>query len=309
MLGLSGGQKDPGFVRAALARLSAAAGALRVSGQRATVSLLIFLSVAMLVLGKADLRLVQATSEGLADGALPLLTLLRQPIVLTREAAGGLGELLAVYEENRRLREENARLRGFRYDAVRLNVENRSLRELLGVPPIAVVSRSTGARVVADSAGSFVHTRLIDVGRAHDVRVGMPAVRPEGLVGRIVAVGERTARLMLLTDFNSRIPVVVGSSGDRAILEGDNSSDPKLAFLPLDPQFRVGDVVVTSGQGGMLPPGLAVGRIVHIEDGRISVMPNIDWSRLDLVSVLHYTPAAPPVDRGRPGRTRDGRGR
>ena len=89
MLGLSGGQKDPGFVRAALARLSAAAGALRVSGQRATVSLLIFLSVAMLVLGKADLRLVQATSEGLADGALPLLTLLRQPIVLTREAAGG----------------------------------------------------------------------------------------------------------------------------------------------------------------------------------------------------------------------------
>ena len=102
---------------------------------------------------------------------------------------------------------------------------------------------------------------LIDAGAEQGVDTGMPATTPEGLVGRVVDVGARSARVLLITDFNSRIPVVVEGSGDQAILEGDNRPLPALRFLPLNPGFAVGDRVLTSGHGGLLPPGLPVGRI------------------------------------------------
>ena len=70
---------------------------------------------------------------------------------------------------------------------------------------------------------------LLDAGTEQGVAVGMPAMTPEGLVGRVVEVGRRSARVLLMTDFNSRIPVVVESSGDHAILEGDNSRLPGCA--------------------------------------------------------------------------------
>ncbi|MCB9942025.1 MAG: rod shape-determining protein MreC [Geminicoccaceae bacterium] len=277
-------------MRSALHHLSVAAVHIRASTQRMLLTTLIFISVAVLVLGKVDLRLIRATSDGIADGSLSILSLLRKPIELTRDTAQTFGGILAVFEENQRLRAENERLLAVQSRAVLLDVENEGLRELLNAPRIPRTRHFTSAAVVADSASPFVHTMLIDAGRNRGLEPGMPVIRPEGLVGRLLSVGSRTARLMLLTDFNSRVPVVVSPSGDRAILEGDNSGEPKLRFLPLQPRFSVGDEVVTSGQGGLLPPGVAIGQIVHIDDQTVSVRPNIDWTRLDQVSVLQFQP-------------------
>jgi len=124
--------------------------------------------------------------------------------------------------------------------------------------------------------------------------VGMPALTPQGLVGRVVDAGRRSARILLVTDFNSKIPVVVESSGDQAILEGDNSGEPALRFLPLNPSFAVGDRVLTSGHGGMLPPGLMVGQVASIAGGKVAVRSYVDWSRLDYLSLLHYRAPPPP---------------
>ena len=277
------------FTTHGLARVLASA---RASAQRMVVSGLIFLAATLLVLGKADLKIIRVTSDGLADGSLPLLELARAPVALTREAAGRLGELLAVFEENARLRAENERLLAWKHEAIELQVENSSLRELLTTPATPAARQFTSALVVADAASPFVHTRLLDAGRDRGVRSGMPVVTPEGLVGRLVGVGRRTARLMLLTDFNSRVPVVVGEAGDRAILEGDNSGEPKLRFLPLQPRIAIGDAVLTSGHGGLLPPGLMVGQVVSIDDHRVAVTPSVDWSRLDHVSILLHEPLA-----------------
>ena len=284
-------------MRLAFDRLSAAASAVRSSGQRMVLSALIFVSVVVLVLGKADLRLIRLTSDGLADGSLPILELARQPVAFTREAARRLGAVLAVYEENERLRAENEQLRAWQHRAVKLEVENDSLRELLSAPAIPDTRQFTSARVVADAASPFVHTRLIDRGRSSGLEAGMPAIRPEGLVGRILSVGERTARLMLLTDFNSHIPVIVGQAGEHAILVGDNSAEPKLRFLPLEPSIALGDAVITSGRGGLLPSGMMIGKVVRIDEAHVAVAPSIDWTRLDYVSILHHEPLA----RDRPG--------
>ena len=80
-----------------------------------------------------------------------------------------------------------------------------------------------------------MHTVLVDAGAERGVAKGMAAVNERGLVGRVIEVGRRSARVLLLTDFNSRVPVMVEPSRDQAILAGDNSREPGLVFLPLQP--------------------------------------------------------------------------
>jgi len=277
-----------------LHRLASLVAAVRERGERLAIAGLIAVAVALLVLGKADVQLVRVAGDRIDDALVPVVTLLKQPIALTRDLAGGVGAILAVHEENARLRAENRRLRAWQNEAIRLRVQNRSLRDMLAMPLEEPATRRTTARIVADSASSFVHTRLLDAGRDAGVRRGMAVANPSGLVGRVIAVGERSARVLLLTDFNSKVPVIVERSGDQALLEGDNSGEPKLRFLPLNPNFAIGDRVLTSGKGGMLPPGLPVGEIRRIDDATAAVDPYVDWQRLDYVSVLLYEPTPSP---------------
>ena len=237
------------------------AGPVRSLLDRSALGGLVVLSVLLLVLAKADIRLTGYMGERLTDAITPVLAALNRPVVALRDGFERVGGLLAAYEENARLREENRRLLGWQAEAARLAVQNRSLQRMLAVPTLEHPAARLTARVVGDSGGAFVQALLLDAGAEQGVTKGMSATTPEGLVGRVIDVGERSARALLITDFNSRIPVVVESSGDHALLEGDNSPLPILRFLPLKPGFAIGDRVLTSGRGGLLPAGLAVGRI------------------------------------------------
>ncbi len=273
-------------------------GLLRAFFERFALTLLIVVSAGLLVLSKADLKLVRTVEEMVADGMAPVMGLVREPVVAAQRLATRLGRFLAVYEENARLREENRRLLEWRAKAVRLEVQNRGLREMLAMPEPETAVRRTVARIIADSGGPFVQTRLIDAGGRRGVREGMAVIDERGLVGRVVHVGEASARVLLLTDFNSRIPVVVAGSRDRALLVGDNTPRPKLRFLPLSPGLRIGDRVLTSGADGLLPPGLPVGEITAVGEQGIVVTPFVDWRRLDEVAVLDYRPVVPPPAEG-----------
>ena len=232
---------------------------LRSLRERSATGLLIGLSLMLLVVGKVDVRLAAAVDDMLRDVVVPVLAVLRPPLEVAWHGLDQLKAILATHEENRRLREENRRLLARDTEAAWLSVENRSLRRMLAVPGPPAAPKRLTARVVGDSGGGFVRALLIDAGREHGVVTGMPALAPEGLVGRVVDVGRTSARVLLVTDFNSRIPVVIAGSGDHAVLEGDNSPLPRLRFLPLNPSFAVGDLVLTSGRGGILPPACRSG--------------------------------------------------
>lgn len=261
---------------------------------RSVVGLLIGLSVLMLLLGKADMKLANYMGERMGDAVAPVLRVLGQPVVAARAGIDRIGALLAVYEENERLREENRRLLAWQGEAAKLAVQNRALRQMLHVPEVERAPSWTTARVVADSAGVFVRTFLIDAGAERGVEPGMPAVAPEGLAGRVIDVGCCSARVLLVTDFNSRIPVLLERSGDHALLVGDNGPEPALRFLPINPDFKVGDRVLTSGRGGLIPPGLLVGQISAVTGGKVAVRPLVEWSRLDYLSLLRYQGVLPP---------------
>ena len=262
--------------------------------ERSAPAALLALSLALLVVGKVDVRLASYASQRLGDLTVPALAALAGPVAAFRHGLDRLGGLLAAHEENRLLRDENRRLLGVQAEAARLAVENRALRRMLGVAAEPRPTPALTARIVGDTGGAFVRTLLLDAGTAQGVELGMAAVTPEGLVGRVIERGERSARVLLITDLNSRVPVVVGSSGDHALLEGDNSPVPALRFLPLDPAFAPGDRVLTSGRGGLLPAGLPVGLVEVADDGSLRVRPSVDWARLDYVALLPVAPTSAP---------------
>ena len=127
---------------------------------------------------------------------------------------------------------------------------------------------------------------------------GWAATDGLGLVGRISGVGRSTARVILLSDSNSRIPVTIEPSGQRAILSGDNSNLPPIEFIESPELVRPGDRVVSSGVGGIFPADMLVGRVVQGTDRRLRVQLTADYERFDFLRVLRALPKETLTDPG-----------
>lgn len=255
--------------------------------QRFAVLLLIGCSFGLMLLGKADVVMVERARTTVSDAIAPVLDAASKPVSTVAELLREGKELAALRAENAALRKENARLEHWRTVAHRLEAENEALAKLLNMGPKPDTRYVTG-RVVADSGGAFARSVLINAGEARSVAKGQAAVTGDGLAGRVAEVGRHSARVLLITDINSRIPVVIQSTRRRAILAGDNSDRPQLRYLPDDTAVSRGQRVVTSGHGGVFPPGLPVGRIVKVGKQNIRVQPYVDWNRLEYLRVVDY---------------------
>lgn len=260
---------------------------LRVLVQRFALLLLIGASIALMIASKGNHGAIERARTAVMDVLTPLLDVVSRPAQAINQFSERATNLLFVYAENDRLREENDRLRQWQAAARRLETENASFRALLRARPEPGVTYVSG-RVVSDSGGPFVRTLALNAGEGDGVRKGSPVVTGDGLVGRIVESGERFSRILLVTDLNSRVPVVVESSRYRAILEGDNTDTMKLSFVIPAGDVRIGDRIVTSGSGGLFPAGLPIGEVTAIKDGTAIVTPFVRFGRLEYVRVLRY---------------------
>ena len=263
---------------------------IRHGAQRSTFALFLLLAVGIMLIGKADPTLYERTRMVIADIATPVIGALSSPVAAGAELIEEAKHLLVAYDENTALREENERLRHWHAVAQGLESENARLRSLLNFAPEAEAAFITG-RIIGDSGGAFLRSVLVDVGAREGVRKGIAAVDNNGLVGRVAEVGQRSARILLITDLNSRIPVFVGDNRERAILAGDNSDLARLVYLPPERSVGPGDLVITSGHGGAFPAGLPVGVVVATGadgGGELRVQPFLSPDRLEFVRLMDF---------------------
>ncbi len=240
-----------------------------------------------MLLGRLDNAVVERVRLGIVDAFAPVMDVVSRPVSAVNALADNIRELANLRTELARVQAENERLLQWQTVARRLEAENAAFRSLLSAKS-ETSSFLIAARVVADAGGPFVRTVLLNAGRRDGVRKGQAVVNAEGLVGRIAEVGERSSRVLLLSDLNSRVPVVNERSGQRGVLAGDNSEWPQLVFLPNQAQVQPGDPVVTSGVGGVLPPGLPIGIVAATGDGVVRIQPLVNWHRLEFVRVVRY---------------------
>lgn len=267
---------------------------LKAAFQRFALASFMATAFILMLLSKAEVPLVEKARIYAADLLIPVFDVMSRPVGALSDFADETQSLWRLKSENARLRAEIDVLRQWQDVARRLDTENRALRALLNFADPRVIGE-IAARVVADSGGAYVRNLLISVGGRDGVTKGQVAVTGDGVIGRVTEVGERSARVLLLTDLNSKIPVMVESTGDRALLVGDNTALPRLAYLPQDARVQPGDRIVTSSHGGALPQGVPVGQVVAVGDRGVQVRPFADWQRLEYLRLLDYGLSGGPI--------------
>jgi rod shape-determining protein MreC len=262
-------------------------GTLKSLLQRFAFLSLVGLTFALMLIGKADTVLVERARVAVTDTVTPILRVMSEPASAISNVVGNVRELAGIRDENAELREANGRLLQWQSVAQKLEAENRSLRLLLALVPEPTASFVTG-RVVADTGGAFAQSVIVMAGQSDGVQKGQVVTTGNGLVGRVMLAGLNSSRVLLISDINSRIPVLVGEAGQRAILAGDNSGRPRLLFLGNNITAAPGDKVVTSGDAKAFPPGLPVGQVVRVEESAVEVEPYAARDKLQYVRVADY---------------------
>lgn len=249
-------------------------------------------ALALFGLWRSDSPRVESIRMAIADRAAPLIALTAAPFAKAVSLIEDWERVSTLHQQNRDLRREIERLRAWREAAQHLERENAQLRALNNVqlsPRLAF----TTAEIFADPRSPFGRSVMASVGRRDGVEDGSAAVDGQGLVGRVVGVGERVSRILLLTDFSSRVPVKILPSGQRGVLTGDGSAAPALAFVAEPGAVPLGARVVTSGDDGVFPPDLPVGVVAVQGDRSARVQPAADYQRLEFVRILRWQRETP----------------
>ncbi|HEV7265316.1 MAG TPA: rod shape-determining protein MreC [Falsiroseomonas sp.] len=274
---------------------------LRQALARMSLPVLVAAAFGTMLLGKADALLAERGRTVLADVLTPFYAAFAQPARAVRDAVAELPGLLALREENARLREENERLRRWQAAALALEAENAQLRGQLAFIPESAPAFQT-ARVVADGGGVYARAALVALPPGVAVRRGQIALDERGFVGRVAELGSRSARVLLATDINSRVPVTLEGSRARAMMVGTNGARPRLQFWTEDTRPAEGERLVTSAQGIAFPAGLPVGVVRWTPAGGAEVELFARLDRLDLVRLFDFGLGAvlPPEAVARP---------
>jgi rod shape-determining protein MreC len=226
--------------------------------------------------------------EFLVDKMYPVIAAVSRPIKIVGESDDAMESYFFVREKNKKLIEENKALKRQLINLSSVSYENENLRKLLNFikdSPYKFIS----TKVVGNTSGPFVRTVLVNAGSKQNVKKGQAVVNEEGLVGRVLEVGEESSRVLLITDINSNIPVISSKSRERSIMSGNNNEAPELAYLAKDSKMEAAEVLLTSGDGGIFPAGLQVGTSYLAGDGKFKVDPLVSWNHLDNLSIIDYS--------------------
>jgi rod shape-determining protein MreC len=254
---------------------------------RLTLPVTVVAAFGLMLVGKVDTVLVERARVAVYDASVPVYAALAEPLSQMSKGISDIVGLWGMREENARLREENEQLRRWQSIALTLDAENHRLKIALRWIPDPEASYVT-ARVVADVGGVYAKAVLLSVGPNHGLRKGEIALDERGLVGRVSEVGSRTARVLLITDMNSRVPVTLETSRAHAILAGTNGPWPRLMYWSEGTVPKEGERVVTSAEADAFPPNLPVGTVHYNANGVPEIEPVAVLRSLDIVRIFDY---------------------
>ncbi len=258
--------------------------------QRGLFAVIAIFCLMMLFSQRSENGLAQSVRATLVDGLVPVLDVLSTPVAAWNSATQSVADMMSVYEENQQLKAENQKLVQWYSTAIKLQSENDSLKELTHYQPKQANSYVT-AKVVGDIGNILSQRVLINAGTDQGVQKHQAVMNESGLIGRVMSAGKTSAEILLMTDVNSRLPVVSESTGLRSILAGNHTELPHLAFSASRKSPKLGEVVTTAADGDLFAAGIPVGKIFSQEDGKSYIRPFVDLERIRYVQVVDFNTA------------------
>jgi len=247
-------------------------------------------SVLLLVMGKMNEDNLREIKIFFTDISSSVLSIIGIPVSSVTQAAGKINSIIFMYSENKNLKLENTELYKWKDLGHKLLAENQELRHLLNASKTITHSFIT-AKVISNSAGSYNKTITLNVGKKHGISIGNAVTNNFGMVGRIVEVGSKVSRVLLITDLNSQIPVYFEKTRHNAILIGQNSDFLEIKYLKPRVYLLDKDRLITSGDGGLLPRGLVVGEYIKNLNNnlnKINILPTRNWDKLSNLKVILF---------------------
>ena len=247
--------------------------------------ILIIICLILIIIGKLDLVAIRNFSAIVTDFFAPISNFISKPALELENVIKDVKSATFLRNENLKLKSENRRLKILENKLTNFESELIELKKIVNFKFDSNKIIYTG-RVLNISGGTFAKTMLVNAGLLDGIKKGQPVISSMGLVGSIISVGPSSSRVLLTIDINSMIPSYLTQSGWPTIVQGENSTLLKLRFLSSEAEPIVGEMIETSGHGGIFPPGIPVGRVVSITDGTFLVQPSANPQKLRFVSVL-----------------------
>ena len=188
-----------------------------------------------------------------------------------------------VYENYNELKKENQELKNKKSKTEFLELENSQLRKLIN-EQVQSKSDLVSARVLLDEQSPYLNSFIINIGANKEIKKGMAVLDGKNFIGRIVDVNFFSSRILLVTDLNSKIPIIAEPSGNHAILSGHGESNPSLEYLTENHEIQEGDKIYTSGKEGIFLPGIPIGE-AKIKKDKIEVKLYAELNEITFVNI------------------------
>lgn len=259
----------------------------------------VIIALLLLLLAVIDPRGFSAIKGAAIDATAPISRAGRAVLSGITDFAGGIGDYFEAGRQNGELRDQLREAEARLAQAQAAQYDNQRLRQLLQLRQATADEVATG-RIVSSSWDSARRFAVLSVGSSHGVGRNMPVRAPEGLIGRVFETGNWGARVLLIVDSGSTVPVRSARDGTPALAVGTGDRELRLQTLEVGVNpFRPGDVLVTSGVGGIYPPDIPVAQVVRIEGEEAIARPLASPARIDYAIVQPlYQPAAVPQREG-----------
>ncbi len=250
-----------------------------------------FFVVGLLILGLSAIPVSKAVAIKSST-----YSFLKHPIRFSRDVTQVLSDLFHFHSNAEELRKL-----GLKIDAVpdtaqtqELLLENQRLTQLLSLSKVlpANTHEVQICRVIGRSPSAWNRVFLVDKGNKEGIKVNMPVLSVSSLIGKVVEVGPRVSKILLISDPNSHMGAIIQRTRDQGVLYGTFSGECRMKYISVDAKIEVGDSVVSAGYGGLFPSGLLIGTIEKVwkEPGQIYqvaiIKPSTELGRIEEVACL-----------------------
>ena len=252
--------------------------------QKFSLFALVVVSFLLLFVETFENKPLDYARKFLRDGIYRAASFASFPEKLFSYVSEKISDHFYVLEENENLKKEFRTYKQLVHNRYFQNVEQSKIEQLLD--KIQQVDYDTvTAKVILDKDSPFIKSIIVNKGQKDGIKIGMPVIDYSNFIGRVVETNFFSYRVLLLTDLNSKIPVILGSAGYQGILSGLGTEEPIVEFLPKNYEIKNKDPIYTSGKDGILLSGLPIGEI-KLSDDRVLVSLFSDLNQLSFVSIL-----------------------
>ena len=257
----------------------------KVNKQKFSLIGLIFFSIALIILGKINLPVINYLKISLNEIVYRSSFIVSIPQKKINESIKIINDHYLVYEDYRDIKTKlkDLQLQSKKYEIEFIIQENLRLRKL--IDEYIYNSEELIAKVLIDKKSPFLRSIIINKGTKDKVELGMAVLDGSYLIGKIVETNYSTSRALLISDLNSKIPVITEPAGHHAILSGKGKNDAALEYLPENHNIKNGDKVYTSGKEGIFSPGIPIGEIKIKDKNNVSVSLFSDLNQVTFVNI------------------------